>query len=516
VTEGARASRSAVLLLAILTTATACRRAREQPIARLLEGKGVVEAERQGHWGPASPGAELRAGEALRTGEASWARLRFTSGKTLRLGERALVRLVVGSRPAAPALAVDLGEADVEGEGALAVSTARGTARLAPGSRVRVRVTSDEARFEVLIGRAVLGEGQAAVAIEAGEGVALVLGRAQLERYRVRVGSAVMEEAAAPPPPARPPGAETPEAPATTPAPEAASARHAQPEAPDSEETPADVSVPAGESAVIHGRRSPVLVRVSLAGACESGKVEVVATRRSGGREQKRASGRNGAVVALGTGGFRYKLLCGRAEKATGTLAVRTDPGTTHVPRSPPVNTLEADGRRYTILYQNRLPALALAWPAAPPSARFTLHVQSGQKERVFEAPVARRRLASGALGEGEHLWWFTTADGVASAQTSLAIRFDNPAVTAQIQAPAEGWRPRAGQDVEVAGIAIEGSTVAVGSARLAVDAQGRFRGRVPRPGAGERAIAIRLEHPRTGVHYYIRRLAASRPSRRR
>jgi hypothetical protein len=78
------------------------------------------------------------------------------------------------------------------------------------------------------------------------------------------------------------------------------------------------------------------------------------------------------------------------------------------------------------------------------------------------------------------------------------------------VQAPRDGAR-LLDPDVEVAGVALEGSQVTVGGQRLAVDPQGRFRGRAPRPVSGVRAIAVRLEHPRSGVHYYVRRVAPSR-----
>jgi hypothetical protein len=109
-------------------------------------------------------------------------------------------------------------------------------------------------------------------------------------------------------------------------------------------------------------------------------------------------------------------------------------------------------------------------------------------------------------LTEGEHSFWFTTADGEPSPTTQVAIRFDNGATAAQILAPTDN-NSDAGDTVEVTGVALIGSTVAVGSTPLPTDEQGRFHGRVPAPDA--RALAIRLQHPASGIHYYIRHLRA-------
>jgi hypothetical protein len=58
--------------------------------------------------------------------------------------------------------------------------------------------------------------------------------------------------------------------------------------------------------------------------------------------------------------------------------------------------------------------------------------------------------------------------------------------------------------------VTVEGAKVSLSGQPLAVDGHGRFRGEAA-PVAGDDAVAVRLEHPRTGVHYYIRRRADSR-----
>jgi hypothetical protein len=516
-----RASPLALLLAVGALGGPGCRCERElEAVAHLREPRGLVDAERAGSWRPAKAGAAFGAGEAIRTGRDSAARLEFVNGRKFRLGENALVRFVAGILPENPMVALELGDAELEGDGALSLLTPRGPVRLDPGTRMRIYAGEVDARYEVLVGRAVLGEGKDEVVLQAGDGLAITFGSATMERYQVQIGEALVEDEDVAPS-ASDPAELTAEPEGLAAAPEgkdgAASAiaagdkdRGAR-EPATAEESPqpstADVTVPAGESAIIHGQHVPVFVRVRFGGACSDlGVVE--AGPRGSRRNVQRLSGRGSAVLTLTAGVYRYRLLCNGAAAAGGTLIVRRDAGTARVPRSPPVNTIEADGRKYTILYQNHLPSLTFVWPDPPAGSGFVLHVQSGEKVKTFDADTARHRLASGALGEGEHQWWFTSSQGRSSPRTPLAIRFDNAAVTAQVQTPPDGIRLGDQNEVEVAGIAIQGSSVAVGGAPLPMDPQGRFRGRVPGPSSGERAISVRLEHPRSGVHYYIRRIS--------
>jgi hypothetical protein len=206
----------------------------------------------------------------------------------------------------------------------------------------------------------------------------------------------------------------------------------------------------------------------------------------------------------------RYRVLCGPGgAKASGRLVIKTDSGTAPVPRTPASNAIEADGRRYTVLYQTRLPSLTFVWPGGPAEGAATLHLTTDTKERTFETSGPRHRLPAGSVGEGSHRFWFTGASGKSSPPTSVVVAFDNAAVTGQLSAPRDGARIEEGE-VEVAGVALEGSKVSVGGQPLALDPQGRFRGNAPRPTGVVRGIAVRLEHPRTGVHYYVRRLAGA------
>ena len=461
-----------------------------------MQGPDVaVEAEHLGIWRLAKPGMPLFSGDAVRTAANAWVSLRFNGGRDVRLSERSLIRLGLDAASSVH-VTVELGQADIEGDGPLAVGTARGLARLDPGTRMTVKVAGGRSRYEVNFGRAVMGEGDTALVLGSGDGVALEIGSALVERYRIEVGSAEVEPAApaAPTVDAGAPRAET----TAGAAPAGASRKPAAP-------TSFDVSLPAGESAIIHGRQTPLVIRLQLQPPCPAGGN--VTLNESGKSGRQRAEGRDQALFTVGSGSWSYRYQCERQELHRGTLTVRRDAGTQRLPRVAPTNVIEADGRRYTVLYQNRLPSLTFSWPDAPPAPGYTLHVESKGRTRRYPVAGPRLRLASGGLGEGTYQWWFEASEGKSSRRTTVTVRFDNAAVTAQVEAPRDGVRITPGDEIEVAGVAIEGSSVAVGASPLEVDEQGRFRGKVTPPAPNERSIAIRLAHPKSGVHYYVRRV---------
>ena len=471
-------------------------------IATVVASEGLAETEHDGAWRPALPGAVLRAADAVKTAAGATARLRFRSGRHLDVGERSLVRLGLSADDTV-VVSIELGEAFIEGDGQMSVHTSRGPARLAAGTRMRIRVEPNSTRYEILLGRAELVEGAETLVFGQGEGFRIALGRAEVERYRLTVGAAEIEENA--PQMANP--AQTPEA-ATPPKRTAAAGesaarpdRRAAPEPePPSVQGPIDVVVAPGESPVIHAPHKPVLVRFRPPEGCV-------------GRPALRLGRRHPPVsmellTSLRPGHYPYQIRCGTGGHAKGLVRVVRDAGLRRVPRTAPTNTVDADGRRYTVLFQNLLPSLTFGWPEAARSmGPYVLHVATGPRVQRFERALPQFLLPSGRLSEGSHTFWITPARGPASPRTRLQIRFDNATVAAQIRTPADGVEVGSQDDIEIEGVAIEGSEVAVAGKPLDTDAQGRFRGRVPVPAPDRRAIAIRLEHPRGGVHYYVRRI---------
>jgi hypothetical protein len=197
--------------------------------------------------------------------------------------------------------------------------------------------------------------------------------------------------------------------------------------------------------------------------------------------------------------------------KSRAALRVVRDAGKRHVTAAAPKNTVDADGRSYRLLYQNRKPEIAFRWREAPKASGYSLAVEDARgKTRRYRASGkgAEVTVPSGQLAEGSYSFWFT-AEGVPepsarSPQTRVQLDFDNAAPVAALDEPsgASAWRDA---DVLVAGSATEGSTVSIGGVPLPVDAQMRFSGRFAVP-TGGRALAVRIAQAGRGVHYYVRR----------
>ena len=120
------------------------------------------------------------------------------------------------------------------------------------------------------------------------------------------------------------------------------------------------------------------------------------------GHDARAVTGSGALVLKLRPGTVRYKLRCAgdaRAAKprASGALTVKRDSGDVPVSRRPAVNVLDADGRRYTVLFQTRLPALTMGWAAVPRGAtKLSLHVESPAGKQTFPSPTASRRSRPG------------------------------------------------------------------------------------------------------------------------
>jgi hypothetical protein len=63
---------------------------------------------------------------------------------------------------------------------------------------------------------------------------------------------------------------------------------------------------------------------------------------------------------------------------------------------------------------------------------------------------------------------------------------------------------------VSVDGVTIDGAKVSAGGRSLSIDGRGRFSATVA-PLSGDDAVIVRLEHPRTGIHYYVRQAGLRR-----
>lgn len=494
-------------LLVLVCAAGACRR-RAPPVASLVEARGIVEQAAGESWRSIAPIIPFPfvIGDVVRTGQRSSARVRIEGAGVIRMGESTRLRFRQGLLPRSAELGVEVGMAELESDGELLVATAAGRTRIPAGSRVQVRADAEGTRFDVLVGRAILVGKHGEQIVEAGEVVRIRVGSAVVERLDVTIGQAIVEAEPGTQAPAPVGDAGQPTAP-SQPALDVGKPREeTSPPAPEAsastEHQRADVTIAAGESATLHGGGAKLNVRLRFDHLCPGhGTIEL-------GR-RGRVEGPGSAVVRLRAGKLAYRLRCAGDKKArAAVLTLKRDSGNVPLPKRESANTLEADGRRYTVLYQTRPPALILTWPHAPAAAQeLELHLEGASGDRITRPSTARQVLPSGALAEGRYTWWYTTGDGKSSPKTGLQLRFDNTAPTAQFFRTSAAATPGT---IAIDGVTVPGSKVSSDGRPLSVDEHGRFRGALA-PRDGDDAVAVRVESSPTGVHYYIRRAARGR-----
>lgn len=276
--------------------------------------------------------------------------------------------------------------------------------------------------------------------------------------------------------------------------------------------TRALLTIAAGESPTIHDPRPPIAVRVRFGGQCPGdGVVELAGAGGSFARPKAISRG-TGSAIVLVQAAERYRVRCVAGESvseqaaAQGTIRLMRDSGVAPIPRRPQENTVSADRRRYTLMYQNLLPVITMKWDGAPASASYTLRVipQRGQ-ERTQRVTAPRHTFQSGDLDEGTYRFAFEASDGRRSQESVLTIVFDNAAPAAYLREPAAN-ATLSGASVRVSGVAVEGASVSVDGRDLPLDGQARFGGDVPLSTTDD-ALAVRIAHPQRGVHYYLRRI---------
>ncbi|MEO8181786.1 MAG: hypothetical protein ABI895_23380 [Deltaproteobacteria bacterium] len=264
----------------------------------------------------------------------------------------------------------------------------------------------------------------------------------------------------------------------------------------------ADLQLDAGESLIIHDPAPPTAVRFAFGAACpESGALQLLRD----GKARAYAVGRAAVALPITPGDYRYELRCA-ADKpvaATGSLAVQRDGGTRRMAARQPVATLQADGRDYTILYQNRLPDITLVWGDAPSGQALSLIHEFESKSDSIALAEPTHVFASGSLAEGKHVLHFV-GGGKISRRTTANVVFDNAAPKASISTPVS-VAVAPGDELTITGTALPGWDVSIEGQPAKRDAQGRFSLPVTWP-RERHALAIRLSHPERGVHVYLRR----------
>lgn len=265
-----------------------------------------------------------------------------------------------------------------------------------------------------------------------------------------------------------------------------------------------DVVLGAGQSLAVHDPDPPLAVGFTFEKVCpERGVVELL-----GGRGvAASAAGVGGANLRVPSGRHTYRVRCLRNEgpevkaAARGSVTVVHDAGTAPLAAGAPATFVDADGRSYMVLYQNRLPQVTVRWPHPPGAQGYVLVHQSPSGTRSVPTAGPTHTFASGAFAEGRHVLTYRAADKQ-SRPTNVTVRFDPAAPKASIQSPSNGgFAPNS--TVDVSGIALPGWQVYAGPNELALDPQHRFSGRAT---AGDRVLLIRFQHPSRGSELYLRR----------
>lgn len=264
-----------------------------------------------------------------------------------------------------------------------------------------------------------------------------------------------------------------------------------------------NMAAPAGRSFIVHAPKAPVAVGFSFENKCpHEGLLEQVGSRQA-------ARGVGSANLAFGPGVRAYTLRClGKNGKpgrivARGSVQVMIDSGTRRLPARAPRSRVEADGRTYTIYFQNQLPEVLVRWPNPPSASSFLLQVD----DKPIELSAPEHVFRSGDLGIGKHRLSFQ-AGSRRSRTTTVDVRFDNAAPKASLSAP-EDRGFKAGDLVTVEGVALPTWKVTLEGGTIAMQPGERFTGQV-QTSAAQPDISVRLSHPRLGTHYYLRRASGS------
>jgi hypothetical protein len=483
---------------------------RDEPLAVLMATQGPEIARdyaaNAGAWTTADPGAEFFLGDGVRTGDGTEAILRLADGNQLRLRERTLVRFLTESTDSEDQrLAVETGAAVLSAsEHSMRLVTELGAAIIQSGSRVVLTRDEDRVRYAVELGgaRFVPADGSGAVELGAGE------------QFEVGVGEAVFGPVPQEPEDRPPPidaGAPT-DAGAAPDAGEPDMAFIEDPGVEVDEDggpigqpglSPQSLRVPAGARVMVHAVSGPVTIGIDVGQKCPGGGV----IQLNNPRARFHGKGHVGVPVAVGRRAYTVRCIAGgKVQKrvvARGALYLLRDSGTRKLPPRAPTSYVDADGRTYNIFYQNQRPNIVFRWPNAPTSDSYTLQVDS--ETRTIDS--AEHTFRSGRLGDGKHRISLAAA-GRRSRPATIVVRFDNAAPKASLSEPDEGGFA-VGDTVKVSGVALPGWKVSAEGGTIEMDEAHRFSGEVA-TSAERPDVALRLTHPRLGVHYYLRR--SSRP----
>lgn len=439
-------------------------------LALLLNASGATERDTAAeleNWSAAAKGAEFDHGDGARTGQDAQAHFGLANGARLMLKPASQVRFQ--RRPGANGLlgiSVEVGEADVRTyQGILHLDSEFGQIVIDAKSLVTLRRDGERLAIEVELGSLKLTESGRTL----GPGDEIVL----------EIGGIVVDEA---------PEGE-----------------------PDESESKADelllnigdgvgsadLVARAGSTFTVHDPRPPTAVGISLSSACDGPARLTIGELSTEARDQANLS------VAEGTHEYVVRCLSDPDTVAKrGKLVILRDSGSKSLPSFTPQANVTTDGRRYTVMYQERLPQVTVTWPSAPEATQYTL--TAGGRTIASSKPS----YTFGSLPAGTHNLTFAANSNPPrqSRMTTVRVVYDHQAPKGRVSEP-RGPFTR-GQDVRVSGQALPGWSVSVNGRPVEVDQQRRFSTQISPSGT----LPIAFSHPTHGMHYYLRRPKGAAP----
>ena len=448
---------------------------KNESLATLVEFTGGPErdtAATVNQWQAAQVGDDFDDGDGARTSKAAVARFRLINGAHLQLKPASQIRFKRSVQTGAIGVSVDMGEASVQStEGAVTLDSQFGEIVLDANSSITM--SRDGARLSVGVELGSIQLGGEKRTVKSGESVELELGGLILD---------------------------VPAEPAASAQPEAEQEPEAEPE-PELEVgdgvASADLVVKAGDTFVVHDPSPPTAVGFSVTGVCK-GPARVV----SGGQKTEAVGQAN---LRLNLGQHSYEVRCLETPDvvaAKGQVRVLHDAGTRKLPAFAPQANVTTDGRRYTVMYQHRLPQVTVTWPSAPKADSYTLTVDG----RTIQTKAPSYTFSSLRRGTHHVAFAAATTPPRQSRRTIVEVVYDAQAPAARVSSSSLGFTP--GEPVTISGKAMSGWDVSVSGKPIEVDKGQNFSADVDT----DKAVPITFSHPTHGTHYYLRRPKAAAP----
>jgi hypothetical protein len=254
----------------------------------------------------------------------------------------------------------------------------------------------------------------------------------------------------------------------------------------------------------VHDPKGSTALQFEFGGKCGGNGGTIEADHDARFRTPRVSEGKSTANMLLTSGSWAWRLRCGGGGVASsGQVIVTRDSGRRPLPPKQNKNTIDADGRAWSIGYQSLIPNLDVHYKGAGTPTK--LHIAIGGTDEVIEATSSTVEVAGAKLKEGTYTYYFE-ANGTKDKVSTLKIYFDQTQAQVYLEKPVDGQAFAA--DVEVGGAALPGWTAKVGEVEIPItDATTRrFHATVQPPAGGAQALAIRLSHPQRGIHFYLRR----------